>query len=505
MVKHFSQAVQHGMHYGLLVVLLVAFPARPAHAQTDSTPEGLRMPALFADHMVLQRERPVPVWGRTTPGDTVQVHLASHTARAVASDDSTWAAELPALPAGGPHTLTVTSGETERSFTDVLVGEVWLASGQSNMEWPVHAAQNAEQEIAAAQDDPLRLFTAAHADAAEPQWDVEGTWAVTQPETVDDFSAVAYFFGRHLRAALDVPVGLISSNWGGTPVEAWTSASALTDLPSFRMVLDAFDAGPPSLKDDVARAQDVPAALYNGMIAPLVPYALRGAIWYQGESNAHTLAQAAQYRVLFPLLIQDWRTRWNQPDLPFLFVQLANYMEPQEQPVQETPWPLLREAQTHALTLPHTGMAVTIDIGAADDIHPRNKQDVGTRLARTALHHTYEQDAVPSGPLFRHMEREGSTLRLYFDHVAGGLDARGGPLEGFAIAGADRRFVWADAQIEDSTVVVSSPAIERPVAVRYGWANNPSVNLYNAAGRPASPFRTDDWPMPYVSPEDPEQ
>lgn len=458
------------------------------------------MPPLFADHMVVQRERSVPVWGRTTPGATVQVHMADHTVRTVAAADSTWRAQLPPMSAGGPHTLTVTSGVATQTFEDVLVGEVWLASGQSNMEWPVRAAQNADQEIAAAQDNGLRLFTAARADARTPQWDVdvESTWTPTQPETVADFSAVAYYFGRRLRAELNVPVGLISSNWGGTPVEAWTSADALDAIPTFHALLDAFEVGPDSLKDAVSRPQDVPSALYNGMIAPLVPYALRGAIWYQGESNAHTLAQAAQYRTLFPLMIQDWRARWDQPDMPFLFVQLANFMEPQQQPVQTAPWPLLREAQTHALTLPHTGMAVTIDIGAADDIHPRNKQDVGGRLAHAALHGTYGHDVVPSGPLFQRMEREGSAVRLHFDHVAGGLEARGKPLQGFAIAGPDRSFVGADARIEDGTVVVSSPAVDDPVAVRYGWANNPSVNLYNATGLPASPFRTDDWPMSYV-------
>lgn len=485
-------------------MVLVASLPHLAQAQTPSATGALQMPALFADHMVVQRERPVPVWGRATPGATVQVRLASHSARATAAADSSWRADLPAMAAGGPHTLTVTSGEATRTFTDVLVGEVWLASGQSNMEWPVRAALNAEQEIADAQDDQLRLFSVAHVDARTPQRDVdmESTWTPTQPETIAEFSAVAYYFGRRLRADLDVPVGLISSNWGGTPAEAWTSASSLDAIPTFRMLLDALEVGPDSLKDAVARAQDVPSALYNGMIAPLVPFALRGVIWYQGESNAHTLAQAAQYRTLFPLLIQDWRARWNQPEMPFLFVQLANFMEPQQRPVQTAPWPLLREAQLHALTLPHTGMASAIDIGVADDIHPKNKQDVGDRLARAALHGTYGHDVVPSGPLFRRMEREGSTVRLYFDHVDGGLEARDGALERFAIAGADRSFVWADARIEDSTVVVSSAEVDEPVAVRYGWANNPTVNLYNAAGLPASPFRTDDWPMPYVQPGD---
>jgi sialate O-acetylesterase len=482
----------------LLAILLAALCPTLTQAQALSGTETLRMPSLFADHMVVQRERSVPVWGRTTPGAAVQVRMASHTVRAVAAADSTWRTELPAMEAGGPHTLTVTSGNATQTFEDVLVGEVWLASGQSNMEWAVRAAQNADQEIAAAQDDRLRLFTAARTDARTPQWDVTGTWATTRPETVADFSAVAYYFGRRLRAALGVPVGLISSNWGGTPVEAWTSASSLDAMPTFRMLLDALEVGPDSLKDAISRPQDVPSALYNGMIAPLVSYALRGAIWYQGESNAHTLAQAAQYRTLFPLLIQDWRTRWDQPEMPFLFVQLANFMEPPQRPVQTAPWPLLREAQTHALTLPHTGMAVTIDIGAADDIHPRNKQDVGERLARAALHGTYGHNVVPSGPLYHRMDREGSAVRLHFDHVAGGLEARGGPLQGFAIAGPDRSFVKADARIEDGSVVVSSPDVDDPVAVRYGWANNPTVNLYNAAGLPASPFRTDGWPMPYI-------
>ena len=485
----------------------------------------VRLARIFSDHAVLQQRKPVPVWGTAEPGEKVTVEFRGQKVSTVTGDDGEWRVTLKPMPAGGSFQMTV-RGNNTIVLDDVLVGEVWTCSGQSNMEWPVAVSNNAEQEIAQANYPQIRLFMVPKAVSDRPLKDLNGgAWQPCTPETVRNFSAVGYFFARELHRTLRVPVGMIQSAWGGTPAESWTSKPTLMANPSLRYLLENWrraEANYPLALENYqkqlaewekaaaqARAEGKPepkkpdppqnprtnpwkpSGLFNAMIAPIVPYALQGAIWYQGESNA---GRAYEYRTLFPAMIQDWREAWAQGDFPFLFVQLANFMAVKPEPGEST-WAELREAQTMTLALPKTGMAVAIDIGDADDIHPRNKQDVGKRLALNALAIAYGKKVVYSGPLYERMKREGNAIRLHFKHVNGGLTTPNGePLRGFAIAGADRKFVWADARIEGNTVVASSPQVPEPVAVRYAWADNPKCNLYNRAGLPASPFRTDDWP-----------
>ena len=652
----------------LLLLPCLGLPVFTAYAT-------VRLPALVGSHMVLQCDRPLPLWGLAAPGEKVSLTFRGQTYAASLPDAAgRWQATLPATPAGGPYSLTI-KGQNTLVLDDVLVGDVWLAAGQSNMEFPVkdpptgyfQPVANADQELAAANFSKLRLFKIPQTATYHPAADVNSPgWLVCGPATVAQFSAVAYFFGRDLHQRYQVPIGLISSCWGGTPAEAWTSAEGLRTLPDFqaqaadisrrttrlmdddqvyrqrlRAALNSplLDRGyPPSGKpwsaaDFDARAwpemplpgywettpalknydgvvwfqkeidlpaeladqpltlalgklndtdstwfngvrvgstdgynvprnypvpgalvrpgrnvvtvrvvdlgsnggfsgeavglhlagagrtlplagswryqvglapQDypvsplpggpshVPTALFNGMIAPLIPFALKGVIWYQGENNT---GRADQYRTLFPALITDWRQHWHAPELPFLFVQLANFEPALPQPGPST-WAELREAQAQALALPCTGMATAIDLGEADDIHPHNKQEVGHRLALAARHVAYGEKAlVYSGPTYCSMAARGAAIRLTFTHVSGGLVAKNGPLlQGFAVAGADQQFHWATAQVAGNEVVVQSAEVKKPVAVRYDWANNPSGNLYNKAGLPAVPFRTDTWP-----------
>jgi sialate O-acetylesterase len=490
----------------------------------------VKLPAVIGDNMVVQRDTKVPIWGTAEPGEKVTVILGEQTASAAsATADAAgrWKVQLGPVPAGGPFEMTV-AGKNTITLKNILVGEVWAASGQSNMEWSVQASANPKQEIAEAKYPKIRLFTVQKAVASEPKSDCVGKWVECSPETVPGFSAVAYFFGRHLHKTLEVPVGLINTSWGGTVAEAWTSRPALEASADFKPIVDRRDqtfSGYPKAKEQyekqlaewkaaVEKAKsegkeppkqppaprdplsdpNLASNLYNGMVSPLVPYAIRGAIWYQGESNA---GRAYQYRKLFPAMIQDWRKAWGN-DFPFLFVQLANFNPGQPEPAEstgESDWAELREAQLLTLSLPNSGMAVIIDIGDAKDIHPKNKQDVGRRLALNALHMSYGKDVVYSGPSFDKMQTEGSTVRLKFKHVGGGLVAQGGgPLKGFAVAGADKKFHVAEARIEGDTVVLHSDQVEKPAGVRYAWANNPAGNLFNNEGLPASPFRTDDWP-----------
>ncbi len=653
---------------GLTAGLALLHPA----ARADDAKPFLH--PLFTDNMVLQRGLADPVWGWTTPGQTVTVRLTGKTgkamtAKAVADAGGKWTAHLPVLAAGpgGPYTLTVTApGHTEKRG-NILVGDVWICSGQSNMEFGLGMTENSAAEIAAANYPNIRLFLTGHDIANTPQaTPSSGAWAVCTPDTVkqggwNGFSAVGYFFGRDLQQKIKVPIGLIETNWGGTPAQAWTSASALESLPDFRPALDAqrqiaatpggFDAvtarwyarhdtgsvrdengntwassaptfssaswptmtlpqawegaGIPGLAsfdgvvwyrkavtltaaqaqapltlhlgpiDDrdttyvngvlvgatedhlVDRAYTVPASsvragrnviairvldtggtggvngrpeqmfveagqdkislagdwaykigtplaasdpvpsrggdpnqpavLYNGMVAPLVSYGIKGAVWYQGESNA---GNARQYQTLLPTLITDWRGRWGQGNFPFLIVQLANFGG-NPNPPSQSDWAELREAQSlTAATLPKTGLAVAVDIGNPKDIHPTNKQEVGRRLALVAETLAYGLPGESSGPVFTDMKIGPGAIRLDFSHATGGLAAKGGPLTGFAIAGSDGKFVWADAKIDGNSVVVSSPSVPNPTDVRYGWADSPVCNLYNGFGLPASPFRT---------------
>ena len=485
----------------------------------------VKLPAIFSDHMVLQQQMPVPVWGWADPGEQVTVTLNDQRQTATAGDDRKWQVKLGPLQAGGPLVLKIT-GKNAVEFQDVLAGEVWVCSGQSNMEFSVAGAKNSKEEIHEANYPQIRLFTVPKAVAGKPMKDTHGTWSVCKPETVPGFSAVGYFFGRDLHAALNVPVGLIHSSWGGTPAETWTPKSVLESEPDLKVIADRWqqqiDDFNRQLNDLPKRVEDwkeqsnkaeeqglpIPAiaippdprtnpwragGLYNGMIAPIVPYAIRGAIWYQGESNA---GRAYQYRKLLPAMIQSWRAAWEEPDFTFLIVSLANFTNPVAEP-GESDWAELREAQALTAAQPHNGQALAIDLADTEnpgDIHPHNKQEVGRRLSLAAEALTYDKQVEYSGPWYGSMSTDGDKIRLTFKHVSGGLQAKGGePLKGFAIAGEDHHWHWADARIEGETVIVHSDQVPHPVAVRYAWAHNPIANLYNQAGLPAVPFRTDPW------------
>ncbi|MGI4736968.1 MAG: sialate O-acetylesterase [Janthinobacterium lividum] len=458
----------------------------------------VRLPALVGDHMVVQRGVPVPVWGWAAPGEQVAVTFRGQSYSATLDASGKWQVALPATPAGGPYVMTI-KGQNTLTIQDILVGDVWLASGQSNMELPLRdknapspnaypLIMNSEQEVAAASFPQIRQFTVKKAVAYQPQTENEGYgWQVCSPSTAGSFSAVGYFFARDLYQRYQVPIGLLSSPWGGTPAEAWVSADALKQLPDFQDKVASLTPPAAPAKD----AQNTATVLYNGMIAPLIPYAVKGVIWYQGESN---VGRAAQYRTLFPALIRDWRARWGT-ELPFLFVQLANFNKALQEPA-ESDWAELREAQAQALALPRTGMAVAIDIGEGADIHPADKQDVGHRLALVARQVAYgDQQIVAAGPTFQTMTVSGSQVRVKFANVGSGLQVRTGnaTLSGFAVAGADHKFHWASATLAGAEVVLTCAAVPTPVAVRYDWASNPNGNLYNREGLPAAPFRTDQW------------
>jgi sialate O-acetylesterase len=455
------------------ILLVLALVTAPALAD-------VRLPSVFGDHMVLQRELAIPVWGWADAGERVVVELADQRAEATADADGRWSVKLGPLPAGGPHEMAVVGGN-QVTLHDVLIGEVWVCSGQSNMQFSVRAALSSTEEIAAAIQPKLRMFTVKRVPHDAPQDDCEGSWAVCTPETAGSFSAVGYYFARALVGDLKVPVGMLHTSWGGTLCEAWTSDEALRANDDFQAIIErrATTKGP----------QNRASALYNGMLKPLIPYGIRGAIWYQGESN---LSRAFQYRTLFPTMIRDWRKCWGQGDFPFLFVQLAPYRyNGQDQRNCAELW----EAQFKTLALPNTGMAVTVDIGDLRDIHPKNKQDVGRRLALWALAKTYGKKIECSGPLYKSLQIEGDAVRLTFDHLGGGLASRDDkPLTDFTIAAKDQQFLPATAVIDGDQVVVQSPAVKKPLAVRYGWYDSAQPNLINKTGLPASPFRTDDWP-----------
>ena len=660
-------------------ILQFIFPCILATVFAQSAFADVRVPAIIGDNMVLQQGKKIRIWGWANPNEKVSVVFASQKANAVADVSGHWQTLLGPVKAGGPFELTISASNT-LTIKNVLVGEVWICSGQSNMEWPLINSQNGADAVAQANYPEIRLFTVQKTTSSTPLDDVKGQWIVTTPDKVGQFSAVGYFFGRELYQKLNVPVGLIHTSWGGTPAEAWTSNDALAttsdlqpilaryqeglknvgerqqeyarrlaewsqrnlyqdegnkgealgyaasqtntaDWPTMNLpqyfetaglkmdgaiwfrkeieipqswagrslelnlaAIDDFDTtyfngtkvggigsetpnsynvprhykipaelvragknviavrvfdsageggfgagtmslrpsegpeeavslgGPWSYKVELALTpkspdwgsrpeaagptnQNSPSVLYNAMIAPLTPLTIRGAIWYQGESNA---GRAYQYRTLFPTMIRNWRNAWGEGDFPFYYVQLANF-----QPIKDAPgeseWAELREAQTLTLHEPQTGMAVIIDIGEAKDIHPRNKVDVGHRLALWALANTYGEKIEYSGPLFQSFSIEGDKLRVKFRHAAGLKTSDGGAPKGFAIAGEDHKFVWADARIEGDEVVLSSKEVTKPIAVRYAWADNPVCNLYNTIGLPASPFRSDDWPGVTIS------
>lgn len=642
----------------IAIAFALALPfaaAPPAHAD-------LRLPAIFADHMVLQRGRPLRVWGWADPGEAITVRVADARADGVTDANGRWRVTLPPLTAGGPFELRV-HGKTTLRVRDVLVGEVWLCAGQSNMRFPLGATDTASADVPAAHVPRLRLFTVARRTALVPVDDVRGAWHPTTPETARDFSAVAYYFGRELATTLDVPIGLVHASWSGTAGEEWLDRASLERDPSFAPILDrwhqtteieqaifrrpapvrielddfrllgvggasepiaTFDDGAartfhgggvdfdwtaapriaftlvpgrerrgwaalvsgeldapdvallrigfrpwdapldlrsfhglrftvrgrgavrlrllqPSITDwddyatapiratadslmvtidfrDLAQAgwgrrmpltleaatgiaievlpavratKRPPGGLFNGMIRPLAPFGIRGAVWYQGEGNT---ARAYQYRALLPAIIAAWRAAWDQGDFPFGIVQLPGYGKVRAEP-RGSRWAELREAQLRTLAVPHTGLAVTIDQGDPEDVHPRRKREVGRRLALWALGAVYGRDVAYAGPRPQSIQREPGRLRIGFSTDGSGLASRGAtPLRGFAIAGADRAFHWAQARIEGDDVVVWSDDVAAPVAVRYGWADSPDATLVGGNGLPASPFRSDEWP-----------
>jgi sialate O-acetylesterase len=432
---------------------------------------------IFADHAVLQQGKPVPIWGKAAPGEKVVVTFGGQKVSALTDSRGDWVAYLDALSAATSG-ADLTAGSAV--LHDVVVGEVWLAAGQSNMEFVVddprgkiYHVDNAAQEVAAAQYPLIRHFKVAHQVAKTPVDSASGSWQICSPATVPEFSAVAYFYARELFRKLRVPIGIINCSWGGTPVEAWMSPLALAQTP-----LPHAHPSPGHPRDNWTIT-----GLYNGMVNPVVPYALRGAIWYQGESNADL---AADYHPLFAGLISAWRAHFGQGDIPFYWVQLANYANKTDP--SGTSYAELRAQQNAALSLPATGQAVTIDIGDPDNIHPHNKQEVGRRLALIAKTQAYDIPGDYSGPLFQRAVAERDGLRVYFRYADNGLTAAGKPAQSFEVAGPDRRFWPATASLSGASAWVRSPNVHHPVWVRYAWRNAPEANLYNGAGLPAVPF-----------------
>ena len=488
------------------------------------------LPAIFSDHMVLQSDVAVPVWGWAEAGEQVTVSIAGQTKTATADASGAWSLKLDPLKAGEALTLTV-KGKNSITVQDVVAGEVWLCSGQSNMAMTVNRAKNFDAEKTAATLPLIRQFREQSGGAATPQAKGQGKWELCSPETVGGFSATAYFFGLNLHKKLNVPVGLINSSVGGTPVEAWTSLDMQKSIPELKPMFEAHEKNaaawdpakaqetyekqlaaynaaaakakaakkevrgrPPRKPGDPKSGGKLPSSLFNGKISPLIPYAIRGAIWYQGEANARSVESGKLYAFQLAALVKDWRARWGEGDFPFAWVQLPNFKAPQKEPVEDDGWPSVRESMLKTLALPHTGMAIAMGAGEAGNIHPQNKQAVGLRLASWALADVYKKSGfAASGPLPAGSEIKGSEIVVTFSHTDGGLVAEGGELKGFAIAGADKKWVRATAKISGATVIVSSPDVKEPKAVRYAWANNPDCNLQNGEGLPASPFRTDDW------------
>ncbi|MBS1985762.1 MAG: hypothetical protein JST16_16510 [Bdellovibrionales bacterium] len=492
--------------------VLIALWALPV-AQLSA---DVKLPAVIGDHMVLQQGIPVKIWGWAQPGESVTVQFAGQTVTGMTAPEGKWGVWLRPLNASASGEMTI-AGRNRLTLSDILVGEVWVGSGQSNMQWTVKSSNSADEEIRNASYPKIRLFRVPLKTAESPQDDVQAKWEVCSPESIAQFSAVLYFFGRSLHKKTNVPFGLIQTAYGGTPAQAWTSKEALAADPALAPVLGewakALDNFPAALEKYHAataaweangskgnrpgrpmgpgHAHQL-AGLYNAMVHPLIPYGIKGAIWYQGESNASKV-QAPVYRRLFETMIQDWRSRWGVGDFPFLWVQLANFAKA----ASPEDWILVQEAQTETLELKRTGQAVINDIGAPDDIHPKNKQDVGERLALAARHIAYGETLVYSGPRFRMVTAESATtgdrgakLRVWFDSVGGGLKTRGGgPVKGFEVAGRDGVFEPAEARIEGNSITAWAPTVTSPVSVRYAWASNPDCNLINAEGLPAGVFR----------------
>jgi sialate O-acetylesterase len=524
-------------HTRLLLTALAVLCATGAASAADA---HLRLPAIFSDNMVLQAGMAVPVWGWAAPETKVTVKVAGQEKTATACKGGKWMVKLDELEAiAKPAKMTVSDGSKTLTINNILVGEVWLGSGQSNMAWTVAGSAEPDKEAAAAKYPRIRMFTVQRRPAGGPEDDVIGSWVVCSPDTVKGFSAVSYYFGRAIHKELGVPVGLIHSSWGGTRIEPWTppcgfaAVSELKDIAkqvagapkayraNVAKTIEAIETWLPRAKQALADDKPLPHApampthplnssrqptgLYNGMIHGLIPYAMRGALWYQGESNG---SEGESYYHKMRALIGGWRKLWGQGDFAFYYAQLATFKAPNPKPEGGDDWARVLEAQTFALTIPNTGMAVLSDIGSAGNIHPKNKQDVGARLALWALAKDYgKKGVVYSGPMFKSAEVDGSKMVISFDHVGGGLtvgkkegmaptvETPGAELKGFAIQGQDGTWHWADAKIVGETVVVGADVVRKPKAVRYGFTTNRAhCNLYNKEGLPAIGFRTDtEW------------
>ena len=488
-------------------------------ALSPSAPAQVTLPRVLSNHMVVQRNLPVHVWGNATPGEGVMVSFRGESRGVNADGRGHWSVYLKPGEAGGPFELAVkgtpplggAAAEVQTiTLTDVLVGDVWVASGQSNMEFAMRQAATADADLPNAANDQIRLMMVKTKASEYPLADVETEgWAASTPETARNFSAVGWYFAREIAQREHVPVGVIDSTWGGTVAEAWTRLAALGQDAALAPIFVQWADMTAGETDALARQKDEqkqiaeakaagkpapefpwhpmllswgPGMLWNGMIAPLTPFPIRGVIWYQGESNSK-LARAPFYGRVFSTMISDWRHEWGIGDFPFLFVQISNFKSNDQEN-----WAEVRQQQLKTLALRNTAMAVTIDIGNPDNVHPTDKVDVGLRLALAARAISYGEDVSYSGPIYRQATPEGGAMRVWFDHHAKGLMAKGGDLTGFEVAGADGRFVAATAKIDGNTVVVTSDAVMEPRFVRYGWANSPQCNLFSGEGLPASPF-----------------
>jgi len=487
-------------------VLIAALAAMCIAAAACPAMAAVKLPAVFSENMVIQAGMPVPVWGWAAAGEKVTVKFAGQEKSAAAGADGKWTLKLdPMKCSSTPAQMTVTGADGQAAtIANVLVGEVWLGSGQSNMELHVSSCLDLEKVTADANCPAIRMFTVKKRPSGVPMDDVIGTWVVCSPQTVRDFSAALYFFGRRIHKDLSVPVGLIHSSWGGTRIEPWTPPCGFAAVAELKDISDKLAPAAPSSKQPT-KGQGNPTGLYNGMIHGLIPYAFRGALWYQGESNG---SEGESYFHKMQALIGGWRQLWGEGDFPFYFVQLATFKKPNDKPEGGDDWAKVLEAQAFSLSIPNTGMAVLSDLGDAGNIHPKDKQDVGERLALWALAKDYgKKDLVYSGPIFKSAKVEGSTMVISFDNVGSGLmvgkkdgltpvqEVAGGELKGFSIKGDDGQWHWADARIVGPAVVVSSKDVSKPAAVRFAFTTNRAhCNFYNKEGLPAVGFRTDpDW------------
>lgn len=528
-----NNSLQRGITFGKLVITVILFTII---TNTASVFANVKLASPFTDHMVLQYNIAAPVWGTADPGELVIVKLGKQIKKIITGADGKWMVKLDKLKPGGPFILLV-SGNNNIRLTDVYAGDVWLCSGQSNMDMTVAREDrywcgvfNEKQEVANANYPLIRVFDTEFAPSAVPQSSVAGQWEVISPKTVGHVSAAAYFFARDLQKKIKIPIGLITTSYGASTAEAWTRKEALMANPKLKFLVDNFEAKLAKYNADTAgraafqtayakwkieaakakaegkdelrgpkntnpvQDQHNASVLWNGMVAPLIPYAIKGEIWYQGESNSPT---ANIFRDINETMITDWRKQWGQGNFPFIYVQLANIGKTVEDvPAKGGQEAVKREAQLQNLSVPNTAMVCAIDNADPlnmNNVHCKDKQTIGHRLALAAQAIAYKINIPYSGPQLESVKNEGSAIRLYFKHTDGGLITRNGKLEGFAIAGDDKKFVWANARIEGSTIVVADNNIPHPVAVRYGWGNNPPTSLYNGANLPASPFRTDNW------------